>query len=127
VIETVLDTNVLVAALRSNLGASYRLLQTLEERTWRRVLSPALAFEYEAVLKRHAPDVGLALRDIDDFLEYLCSRSSLVQIYFRWRPALGSALPRTMIVSWKWLFVAAHPWLPITPRISAAPSGLEFR
>ena len=53
-IEIVLDTNVLVAAFRSNLGASYRLLQTLEERTWRPVISPALAFEYEAVLKRHA-------------------------------------------------------------------------
>jgi predicted nucleic acid-binding protein len=28
------------------------------------------------------------LRDIDDFLEYLCSQSKLVQIYFRWRPVL---------------------------------------
>jgi predicted nucleic acid-binding protein len=28
------------------------------------------------------------LRDIDDFVEYLLSRSKLVQIYFRWRPAL---------------------------------------
>ena len=28
------------------------------------------------------------MQDIDDFLEYLCGRSNLVQIYFRWRPAL---------------------------------------
>lgn len=30
----------------------------------------------------------MTLQDIDDFIEYLCSRSRLVQIYFRWRPAL---------------------------------------
>jgi putative PIN family toxin of toxin-antitoxin system len=87
-IEVVLDTNVLVAAFRSSLGASYQLLQTLEERRWRPVISPTLAFEYEAVLKRGVPDMGLTLEDIDDFIEYLCSRSKLVQVYFRWRPAL---------------------------------------
>lgn len=87
-IEVVIDTNVLVAAFRSSLGASYRLLQTLEERRWRPVISPTLAFEYEAVLKRGVPEMGLALQDIDDFVEYFCSRSRLVQIYFRWRPAL---------------------------------------
>ena len=84
----VLDTNVLVAAFRSSLGASYKLLQTLESRVWRPVISPALAFEYEAVLKRGASETDLTLRDIDDFVEYLCSRSRLVQIYFHWRPAL---------------------------------------
>jgi putative PIN family toxin of toxin-antitoxin system len=88
VIEVVLDTNVLVAAFRSSLGASYKLLQTLESRVWRPVISPALAFEYEAVLKRGASETDLTLRDIDDFVEYLCSRSRLVQIYFHWRPAL---------------------------------------
>jgi putative PIN family toxin of toxin-antitoxin system len=88
VIEVVLDTNVLVAAFRSSLGASYRLLQSMEQRRWRPVISPTLAFEYEAVLKRGLPEAGLTLQDIDDFIEYLCSRAKLVQIYFRWRPAL---------------------------------------
>jgi len=87
-IEVVLDTNVLVAAFRSSLGASFQLLQTLEGRLWRPVISPTLAFEYEAVLKRGASDADLTLQDIDDFVEYLCSRSHLVQIYSRWRPAL---------------------------------------
>jgi predicted nucleic acid-binding protein len=40
------------------------------------------------VLKRGGPDNGVTLEDIDDFIEYLCSRSKLVQIYFRWMPAL---------------------------------------
>ncbi len=87
-IEVVLDTNILVAALRSSLGSSYRLLETLEQERWRPVISPALAFEYEAVLKRSLPETGLTLQDIDDFLEFLYSRSNLVQIYFRWRPVL---------------------------------------
>ena len=87
-LEIVLDTNILVAAFQSSLGASYHLLQTLEECRWRPVISPILAFEYEAVLKRGVPDMGLTLEDIDDFIEYLCSRSKLVQVYFRWRPAL---------------------------------------
>ena len=87
-IEVVVDTNVLVAAFRSSLGASYRLLQTIEQRRWRPVISPALALEYESVLKRGVGDFGLSLLDIDDFIEYLCSRARLVQIYFRWRPTL---------------------------------------
>ena len=76
-VEIVLDTNVLVAAFRSSLGASYRLLQTLEERAWCPVISPALAFENEAVLKRGVAESGLSLQDIDDFMEYLCSRASV--------------------------------------------------
>ena len=75
-------------AFRSSLGASYRLLQTLEDRRWRPVLSPALALEYEAVLKREGVGTNLELTDVDDFVEYLCSRSRLVQIYFKWRPTL---------------------------------------
>jgi predicted nucleic acid-binding protein len=88
VIEAVVDTNILVAAFRSSLGASYRVLQTLEQRQWRPVISPALALEYESVLKRPANDSGLIAADIDDFLEYFFSRARLVQIYFRWRPVL---------------------------------------
>jgi putative PIN family toxin of toxin-antitoxin system len=88
VIDVVVDTNVLVAAFRSSLGASYRLLQTIEQRRWRPVISPALALEYESVLKRGILELGLSLADIDDFTEYLCSRARLVQIYFRWRPLL---------------------------------------
>ncbi len=39
-------------------------------------------------MKRTATGVGLTPADIDDVLEYLFSRSKLVQIYFRWRPVL---------------------------------------
>ena len=52
------------------------------------MISPALVFEYESVLKRNLPNFGLTIQDIDDFTDYLLSRSKLVQIYFRWRPFL---------------------------------------
>ena len=87
-LEAVIDTSVVVSAFRSNLGASYRLLQTIEDRIWRPVISPTLAFEYEAVLKRGVGQSNLTFQDVDDFIEYICSRSRLVQTYFRWRPAL---------------------------------------
>jgi predicted nucleic acid-binding protein len=87
-IDVVVDTNVLVSAIRSNLGASYLLLQLLEGRLWRPVISPTLALEYEAVLKRETVRGAITREDIDDFLDYLLSRALLVQIYFRWRPAL---------------------------------------
>lgn len=90
-VEVVIDTNILVSAFRSALGTSYRLLQTLEKGVWRPVISPTLALEYEAVLKRSAADVNLTLQDVDDFVAYLCSRSRLVQVYYRWRPILPDA------------------------------------
>jgi predicted nucleic acid-binding protein len=89
VIDVVIDTNVLVAAFRSSLGASYRLLQTIEGRQRRPVISPALALEYESVLKRGIGELSLSPGDVDDFTEYLCSRARLVQIYFRRRPMLS--------------------------------------
>jgi predicted nucleic acid-binding protein len=51
-------------------------------------VSPALALEYESVLKRGIHDTHLSLSDIDDFLDYFCSRARLVQIFFSWRPVL---------------------------------------
>jgi predicted nucleic acid-binding protein len=43
--QVVIDTNVLVAALRSRRGASFRLLDLLEDPRWQANLSVALALE----------------------------------------------------------------------------------
>jgi predicted nucleic acid-binding protein len=48
----VLDTSVLVAALRSRSGASAALLHEVAARKIELVASPAVFLEYEAVLKR---------------------------------------------------------------------------
>lgn len=84
--QVVLDTNVLVAAMRSRNGASYRLLSRLGEDRWRPNITAAVALEYEAVLKRNCRDFGLTEGDIDDVLDALFSRAGLHRIYFLWRP-----------------------------------------
>jgi predicted nucleic acid-binding protein len=57
--RVVLDSNVLVAGLRSRNGASYQLLRWLRAEKFEIALSVPLAFEYEAVLVEHAAILGL--------------------------------------------------------------------
>ena len=87
--EIVLDTNVLVAALRSKRGASYQLVRAIGSGVFRLNISVALALEYEDVLKRR--DMlrgGMAPASIDDFLDYLFTTANLVPYVLRRRPAL---------------------------------------
>jgi len=85
----VLDTNVLVAALRSRRGASHRLLRLVGDPSWRINLSVPLLLEYEDVLKR--PDMGhlLSPEQVDDVLDFLCASASLREIFYLWRPMLS--------------------------------------
>ena len=83
----VLDTNVLVSALRSRNGASFKLLELVGSELFDIVLSVPLV-EYEAAAKRHARQVGLTYEDIDDILDYLCAAGVAREIFFLWRPFL---------------------------------------
>jgi predicted nucleic acid-binding protein len=87
--QVVLDTNVLVTALRSKLGASYRLLKNLGTDAWRPNLTVAVVLEYEAVLKRECAAFGLTESDIDNLLDGICSSAGLHRQYFLWRPIAG--------------------------------------
>jgi len=84
--QIVLDTNVLVAAMRSKLGASYRLLSLLGDSRWRANLTVPVALEYEAVLKRDQRKLGLTEDDIDCVLDGIFSKAGFHRIYFTWRP-----------------------------------------
>jgi putative PIN family toxin of toxin-antitoxin system len=84
--QVVLDTNVLVSAIRSKHGASFRLLSHLGDGRWRPNLTVAIALEYEAVLKRNCQDFGLTEDDVDDALDAIVSVSGLHRLYFLWRP-----------------------------------------
>ena len=88
-IEAIIDTNVLYAGLYSSLGASYQVLQALEQGRLRSVLSTTLVFEYEEVLKRKADVLGLTEQDIEALLDDLCHRSDHRVIHFLWRPCLS--------------------------------------
>jgi putative PIN family toxin of toxin-antitoxin system len=86
----VIDTNVLVAALRSTGGTSFRLLQELQKGRFDFALSVPLFLEYEDVLKRPAM-VPLPLAAIDRFLRYLAGNGRTQSIFFLWRPFLRDA------------------------------------
>ncbi|MFQ5506668.1 MAG: putative toxin-antitoxin system toxin component, PIN family [Planctomycetota bacterium] len=88
VLRIVLDTNVLIAGLRSRRGASYRLLRLLGRRRFVTVLSVPLALEYESAAKRQSRSLGLRHSDIDGILDYLCRVSERRQIFYLWRPFL---------------------------------------
>ena len=55
------------------------------------MLSVALLFEYEDVLKRNSRKLGLTHRDIDAFLDNMCGLSSFQEIHYLWRPFLPDA------------------------------------
>lgn len=87
-VRVVIDTNVLLAALRSKRGASHRLLLALADGLYRPSLSVPLFLEYESVTKREGLLTGLDEADIDAILDYLLSRSSIRKIFYLWRPIL---------------------------------------
>ncbi len=84
-VRIVLDTNVLVAGLRSNRGASFRLLSAIDSGLFELCVSVPLVLEYEATLTRQARSLRLSRRDLSDFLDYVCSVAWRQSIFFLWR------------------------------------------
>lgn len=86
----VLDTTVVVAALRSAAGASRQLLTAAFEKRFELLLSVPLMIEYEAVLtrKEHLRVAGLKAAEIAELLDALAVVSEPVVPRFRWRPLL---------------------------------------
>ena len=84
--QVVLDTNVLVAALRSKSGASTACLNSLGDSRWRPNVTVAVVLEYEAVLKRDCREFGLTDVDVDDVVDAICSQAGLHRLYFLLRP-----------------------------------------
>ena len=86
--NVVIDTNVLVAGLRSRRGASFRLLRALGSGGFVPIVSPPLCLEYEEVLSRSDLLPGFSASDISDFLDYVVSQSAECRVHFLWRPHL---------------------------------------
>jgi putative PIN family toxin of toxin-antitoxin system len=84
--DIVLDTNVLLTALRSSKGTSYRLLSMLTEDRFQLHISATLVAEYEAVLKRGL--LALTADQIDDVVDFICATATHHKIYYLWRPVL---------------------------------------
>jgi putative PIN family toxin of toxin-antitoxin system len=86
----VFDTNVLVAALRSERGASRRLLLSALDREIITLASVPLMIEYEAVLTRsqQLSATGLSAAEMNAVLEAVAATVEPIQLRFHWRPRL---------------------------------------
>ncbi|MES9906373.1 MAG: putative toxin-antitoxin system toxin component, PIN family [Sedimenticola sp.] len=87
-VNVVIDTNVVIAALKSKHGAAYKLLILLANNAYKPNISVPLFIEYESVAKRAGMLAGLTEQDINAVLDYLLSKSGIRKIFYLWRPYL---------------------------------------
>ncbi len=86
--QIVIDTNVILAGLWSQLGTSHQLLQRLDEGDFDFHLSVPLVMEYEDVCLRHRAELGLSQRDISVVMDQICAAGQRHEIFYLWRPWL---------------------------------------
>ena len=93
----VLDTSVVVAGLRSRLGAANALLRLVANRHLQLLATPPLFLEYEEVLKRPEQILthGLTIEEIDEFLAELATLIEPGESIF-------SGAPRDVIRAMRW-------------------------
>lgn len=89
-VRLVLDTNVIVAAMRSPSGASAALLRAARRKTFTPVANVALALEYEATCARaeHRLASGLTAPEVEVFVDAVVGMMEPVETHFLWRPQL---------------------------------------
>jgi putative PIN family toxin of toxin-antitoxin system len=90
--RVVLDTAVLVAAIRSDAGASRWLLRAALERRHGLILlaSVPLLIEYEAVITRTEHQAsGLSIGDVEALLDAVAAVAEPVRLAYLWRPMLS--------------------------------------
>jgi len=109
--DIVIDTNVVIAALRSKNGSSHKLLSLVGTGSFEIHDSIALVLEYEDVIQRHRTEIGLSQDQVSIFLDSLCSMAHHHKIYFLWRPFLSDVndeLILELAVSAKCEYIVTH-------------------
>jgi putative PIN family toxin of toxin-antitoxin system len=86
----ILDTATMVAAIRSDAGASRRLLVAGLEQRLTLLASVPLMIEYEAVMTRpgHLDAARLSVEDMNAVLDAIAAVAEPVRLAFLWRPAV---------------------------------------
>ena len=87
-IRAVLDTNVLVAALRSSSGASHQILLAADRGAFEMALSVPLLAEYDDVLVRPSSGIPIPRQAVEAIVGRIAQISHKQPIYFLWRPLL---------------------------------------
>jgi putative PIN family toxin of toxin-antitoxin system len=92
-VKLVLDTDVVVAAMRSPRGASAEILRAARQGRVTLLVSMPLALEYEAVCFRaeHRLAAGLSEHEVETFVTTLIALAEPVLTHFLWRPQLRDA------------------------------------
>jgi putative PIN family toxin of toxin-antitoxin system len=88
-LQIVVDTSVVIAAMRSKGGVSNAFLRLLNDPRVKFHISNALLLEYEEVLRREQNALDLTDQDIDDLLDGFCAMSEKHYRLFTWRPVSG--------------------------------------
>ena len=85
-----MDTDAVVAAMRSPAGASAAIIRAVRQRQATLLLSVPLAMEYEAVCRRteHREESGLSVKQVEIFLDAIIAMGEPVRTHFLWRPQL---------------------------------------
>jgi putative PIN family toxin of toxin-antitoxin system len=120
--QVVLDTSVMVAAVRSSQGASFRILQLVGDPRWELNLSPALLFEYEEVATIHAKKFWSEPVRLTGLLDFLIANSNRPRISYSWRPILRDA-DDDMVVE---LAIAAQAGFIVTHNIRDFADAKRF-
>ena len=82
-LKIVIDTNVVLSALKSNRGASYALMTLLPSTKFEMTLSVPLYTEYQDVLTREKNMTGASSNaDVLAYCRYLASISHRIDIFF---------------------------------------------
>lgn len=91
--RVVLDTNVVVSAMRSPSGASAEILRLARKRVVVPIVTVALTLEYEAVCLRpeQIAATGVSGDEARNFIDAVVRISEPVDVHFRWRPLLRDA------------------------------------
>jgi putative PIN family toxin of toxin-antitoxin system len=90
-LKLVLDTDVMVAAMRSPKGASSALLKAALHKEVVLVASVTLAIEYQSVCCRaeHELAAGFKSEEAEEFVRAAISLMEPITTYFLWRPQLN--------------------------------------
>ena len=86
--QIVIDTNVIVAGLRSRRGCAFQLLSLIGTECFDIHLSVPLVMEYRDVLSREGLISYLSLNDVDNLIDFYCQVGIKHEIFFLWRPFL---------------------------------------
>jgi len=87
-LKIVIDTNVIVSALKSRNGFSFKLLSIIDDKRFRVFISVPLILEYEDAVKRYKSKIKLNFTEIGDILDYICLIGEQREIFYLWRPYL---------------------------------------